>query len=151
MNSLLALKPLIIALLTFFMITAYFKYKLYIKMRKFKQSLSGKVNDVVIENNKMYFIVKWSKPQNLKSDNLLNVKDNIGYYKHFARNTPKNIPEQYLNKYITKHIGRSFILKGKIENDTLKEIMPLDNPGFSFLSYLILSIVTMFILINYFI
>lgn len=139
------LHPILFTIIFFCCGMAFFKIKQWFKMRGFTYLIKGKIHNIEIQNDSLYFIIKWIIPEKFKVD-YKNDETNIHiqYYHHFIKKNPlkkiKTNESDYINHYINQYVGKTFYLKAKIKDKIIRELCPLDAPGRVGIFYLCIAI-----------
>lgn len=146
------LKPILFGLLIFFLGVSFFKFKDWLSLRDYKKIIKGYIDEILIINDKLFFMIKWSIPENLKDKNPQALTENMQFYHHQIKKIQKfsndNDEKEFLSKYIIKYAGKGFYLRAKIENGTIRDIKAYEEPGKLSLLFFTLALVTFYLFIK---
>jgi hypothetical protein len=112
-------------------------------VRKMNYLIKGTIDDIKIENNKLYFIIKWRVPSKLREINPNDSLDTgVQFYHHVVRQTPAFTDPQketdLVNDYIHRHIKKAFYLKARVDNGIVRELYAFEASGRRFIFNLFL-------------
>jgi hypothetical protein len=132
------LAPVALGIWTLFATLTVLAAQKWWKVRKMNYMIRGTVDDIKVENNKLYFLIKWRVPNKLKE---LNPNDSLDtgvqFYHHTVRSTPTFATAQaetdFVNGYISKHIKKAFYLKARVENGVVRELYAFEASGRRFI------------------
>lgn len=145
------LLPLFVAILTFSLLTTILKLKRFIELRHYKYRIKGKVDEIILENNKLYFNIKWLIPEKFENYNPQLQEENIQYYHHYIKKVEKfsdsEKEREFINNYINQYVGQNFYLKAQIEKGTIRNLCAYENPLNGLIMYGLLSAILTYLLI----
>lgn len=104
------------------------------KARKYQYQIKGTIHNVTIEANKVFFIVKWYTPNNLRDDNPQDqLNSGVQYYHHVVQQCPQfqNDTEQteFVAKLMAKYLDKNFYLHAHENNGVIREVVPYTSGG----------------------
>lgn len=122
------LKLIFITVSLFLLSFAFSDWKKAKSFHGFDKWIKGKINDLILKDNSVFFEVKWQDPF---------TKEEKIYFHLFSNQYYS--PER-INLLIQKFVGKHFFLSLKIQHEQVTEIKPYSNARITFWIYLILGI-----------